>query len=157
ADGKVAPVRWMGRQTVSTRFGDPLRILPIRIAAGAIAENLPARDLLCSPDHAFLIDGVLVQARALVNGTTIRRGTDVPEIFTYWHVECDGHELILAEGLPAETFVDNVDRLAFDNWAEHLTAFPNGKPVTELPYPRAKAVRQLPPAIRKRLAGRTGV
>ena len=65
-----------------------------------------------------------------------------------------GHELILAEGVPAETFVDNVDRLAFDNWAEHQALFPDGKPVTELPYPRAKAARQIPPAIRIRLAGR---
>jgi hypothetical protein len=54
------------------------------------------------------------------NGTSIVRETDVPEVFTYYHVEVDDHSLILAENTPSETFVDNVDRLNFDNWAEHL-------------------------------------
>ena len=81
-EGRAMPVRWVGRQTVSTRFADPLRVLPIRVAAGALAENLPVRDLLVSPDHALLVDGILVQAGALVNGTTIRRETQVPVVFT---------------------------------------------------------------------------
>jgi hypothetical protein len=68
AQGRAVPVRWIGRQTVSRMFGDPMRILPIRITAGALGCNLPARDLLLSPDHALLIDGLLVQAGALVNG-----------------------------------------------------------------------------------------
>jgi hypothetical protein len=101
-----------------------------------------------------LIEGVLIQAGALVNGITIARETDVPEIITYWHVECDGHELILAEGVPAETFVDNIDRLGFDNWDEHRALYPNGKPVTELPYPRAKSIRQVPVPVRNLLARR---
>ena len=115
ADGRMAPVRWMGRQTISTRFADPLRALPIRITAGALGELMPARDLLLSPDHALLVEGVLVQAGALVNGTTIRREAGVPEVFTYWHVELHDHALVLAEGVPAETFIDNIARLAFDN------------------------------------------
>ena len=46
------------------------------------------------------------------------RETNVPKVFTYYHVEIDDHSLIMAENTPAETFVDN-DRLNFDNWAEH--------------------------------------
>ena len=154
ADGRVVPVTWIGRQTVSTRFADPLRVLPIRIRAGALGENVPARDLLLSPDHAILIDGALIHAGALVNGTSIVRETAVPDVFTYYHVEADDHSLILAEGVPAETFVDNVDRLNFDNWAEHQALYPQGKEVDELPYPRAKSHRQVPVHIRARLAGR---
>jgi autotransporter passenger strand-loop-strand repeat protein/autotransporter-associated beta strand protein len=153
-DGHSVPVRWIGRQTVSTVFGDPLRILPIRIKAGALGPDVPSRDLLLSPDHALLIDGVLIQAGALVNGTTVVRETNVPETFTYYHIELDDHSLILAENAPAETFVDNVDRLAFDNWQEYERLYPEGKSVVEMAYPRAKAYRQVPQAIRAKLAMR---
>jgi Hint domain len=71
------------------------------------------------PDHAVLVDGALIQAGALVNGTSIIRETNVQPIFTYYHVEVDDHSLILAENTLAETFVDKLDRLAFNNWAEH--------------------------------------
>jgi hypothetical protein len=157
ADGHTMPVSWLGRQTVSTVFGDPLRVLPIRVMAGALGDNLPTRDLLVSPDHALLVAGVLIQAGALVNGVSIVRETNVPQTIVYYHVEVDDHALILAEGVPAETFVDNVDRLAFDNWDEHEALYPNGKAIAELPYPRAKAHRQVPRAIRESLADRSAV
>jgi hypothetical protein len=153
-EGRAEPIRWLGRQTVSRVFADPLRVLPIRIMTGALGENVPARDLLISPDHAVLIDGVLVQAGALVNGTSIVRETKVPMTYTYYHVELDDHSLILAENLAAETFVDNVDRLAFDNWDEHEALYPDGKPIVEMPYPRAKAHRQVPRTVRAKLATR---
>jgi hypothetical protein len=156
ADGGAAPIRWLGRQTVSTRFSDPVRVLPVRIAAGALGENLPVRDLVLSPDHALLVDGVLVQAGALVNGTTIRREADVPEVFTYWHIELADHALVLAEGTPAETFIDNVARLAFDNWDEHEAAGSEA-PIAEMALPRAKSLRQVPLATRRRLADRAAL
>ncbi|GAA0591723.1 hypothetical protein GCM10009416_32660 [Craurococcus roseus] len=156
AGGGAKPVRWLGRQTVSTRFGDPLRVLPVRIAAGALGEGLPRRDLLVSADHALLVDGALVQAGALVNGTTVRREARVPEVFTYWHVELADHSLVLAEGVAAETFVDNVARMAFDNWAEHGAAG-SPAPLAEMALPRAKAVRQVPQATRRRLAARAAL
>lgn len=153
-DGREVPVCWLGRQTVSLIFADRLRVLPIRIKAGALAENVPARDLLVSPDHAMFVDGVLIHAGALVNDASIIRETDVPAVYTYYHVEVADHSLILAEGAPAETFVDNVDRLGFDNWDEYEALYPEGKTVEELPYPRAKARRQVPVAIRVALASR---
>ncbi len=153
-DGRSVPVSWLGKQTISMRFADPLRVLPIRVKAGALADNVPARDLLISPDHAVLIGGALVQAGALVNGTSIVREVRVPVTFVYYHVETDDHSLILAEGAPAETFVDTVDRLNFDNWAEHQALYPEGKTVEPLPYPRAKSHRQVPVHIRVRLAER---
>ncbi|MDD2795079.1 Hint domain-containing protein [Acidocella sp.] len=153
SDGRTAPVAWLGRQTISMVFADPLRVLPIRIRANALEEGIPARDLLLSSDHAVLIGDILVQAGALVNGISILRETDVPTVFTYYHVEVADHSLILAENTPAETFVDNVDRLNFDNWAEHQ-ALVGDTAITEMEYPRAKSARQVPKAIRQRLAER---
>ena len=156
-DGRVVPVSWLGVQTVSRRFADPLRTQPIRVKAGALGDETPCRDLLLSPDHALFIDGLLIHAGALVNGTSIIRETEMPEVFVYYHVETDDHSLILAENAPAETFVDNVDRMNFDNWAEHEALFSGGKAIDELPYPRAKARRQVPMSIRAALDARAQV
>jgi hypothetical protein len=153
-DGRGVPVRWVGVSTVATRFADRLRTLPVRIQAGALGENLPVRDLLVSPDHAMFLGGVLVQAGALVNGVSITRAADMPEIFTYYHVETADHSLILAEGAATETFVDNVARMAFDNWAEHEALYGDAPAMAELAYPRAKSARQVPMALRRELAAR---
>jgi hypothetical protein len=90
----------------------------------------------------------------LVNGTSIVRESNVPNTFTYYHIETDDHSLILAENTPAETFVDNIDHMAFDNWNEYQALYPEGKPIVEMSYPRAKSYRQVPQAIRARLADR---
>jgi hypothetical protein len=154
ADNRAEPVVWIGRRTVSRLFSDPAQVWPIRIRIGALGENVPSRDLLISPDHAILVDGMLVQAGALVNGLSITREGKVPATFTYYHVETGDHSLILAENVPAETFVDNADRLAFDNWDEHQAIYPEGKAIVEMPYPRAQSARQLPQATRERLSQR---
>ena len=141
------PVRWIGQSHIHTGFADPLRSLPIRIRQGALGGGLPVRDLLISPDHAIAIDGVLVQASALVNGSSIIRDYDVPEQFTYYHVELDSHELLLAEGIEAESFVDNVDRMHFHNWDDRTAP---ETAIAEMDLPRAKSARQVPMAIRRR-------
>lgn len=152
-DGRAVPVRWIGRQAVASMFADEL-LAPVRIRAGALADNVPSRDLLTSPDHALFMDGILVHAGALVNGSSIVRERDLPERFTYYHVEVADHSLILAESTPAETFIDNVDRQRFDNWDEYRELNAESATMTELPYPRAKAYRQVPRATRDRLEQR---
>jgi Ca2+-binding RTX toxin-like protein len=152
-DGPARPVRWIGRQTVSTRCLHPDRVRPIRIRAGALADGVPSRDLLVSPEHALFLDGNLVAAAALVNGTSITRECDVPPVFTYWHIELDVHAVIFAEDAPAESFIDNVDRLHFDNWAGHVDSIA----MAELPCPRAKSQRQVPAATRWRLTARAAM
>ncbi len=139
------PVRWIGESHVSTRFADPLRCLPIRIAAGALGGGLPQRDLLVSPDHALFLKDVLVQAAALIGQPGISRERNVPESFTYYHVELASHELLYAEGALVESFVDNVDRMHFSNWDERTAPV---EPIQEMPYPRVKSVRQLPTRLR---------
>jgi hypothetical protein len=154
ADGAARAIVWLGVQTVATRFADPLRVTPIRVRAGALADNVPARDLLLSPEHALLVEDVLIQAGALVNGMSIVRESCVPPRLAYYHVELEDHSLILAENAPAETFIDNVDRLAFDNWREHEALYPDGKAMEEMPYPRARSHRQVPQRIRAALCAR---
>ncbi|MCB4771250.1 Hint domain-containing protein [Ancylobacter sp. Lp-2] len=155
ASGETRPVRWIGRQTMHRHFGEPDRVWPIRISAGALDHNLPRSDLFVSPDHALMIDGVLVQAGALVNGTSVTRHRPSEVRFTYYHIELEDHALVLAEGVAAETFVDNVTRRRFDNYAEFEALY--GEPrqaIAEMDMPRVKSARQLPASIRERIERR---
>ncbi|HET9019899.1 MAG TPA: Hint domain-containing protein, partial [Acetobacteraceae bacterium] len=112
-DGGLAPVRWVGRRHVDCAAHPcPQDVWPVRVAAGAIAAGQPQRDLLLSPDHALLLDGVLIPVRYLLNGRTIRQ-CPVASV-CYWHVELPAHGVVLAEGLPAESYLDTGNRGAFE-------------------------------------------
>src|SRR6478752_1504198 len=115
-----------------------------------------AARLFLSPDHAILLDGCLVQAGALVNDTTIVRVRNPEPKFVYYHIELEDHALILAEGVASETFVDNVTRRRFDNYADYEAMYgQDALAILEMDVPRAKSARQLPRLIRERLAARS--
>ena len=95
---------------------------PVRIRAGALGNGLPHSDLTVTADHGMVIDGLIINASALINGTTIDwvPMDELPDRVTYYHVETEDHDVILANGAPAETFVDAVTRSHFDNHQEYL-------------------------------------
>lgn len=153
-DGRVVPVKWIGRQTVSTRFGPAERLMPVRILAGALGDGLPRRDLTLTADHALLIDGVLVNAGALVNGSTV---VQVPlaefgKTYTVYHVETDAHDIILAEGAPTETYIDYVSRRVFDNYDTYLALYGEDRAIRQMDYPRVSAARMVPAVVKARLS-----
>jgi hypothetical protein len=119
AAGAYRPIRWIGSRAMAPRrHPRPGQAQPVRIRAGALGENKPARDLCVSPGHALCLDmlgEVLVPAVTLVNGSTIVQ-EDVAHV-TYWHVELDGHDILLAEGLPAESYLDCGNRGFFGTGA----------------------------------------
>jgi hypothetical protein len=156
ADGRSVVVKWIGRQTISTRFGPARRLRPVRVRAGALGEGVPVRDLVLTADHALLLDGLLVNAGALVNGSSIDWVplAELGDRYKVYHVETADHDIILAEGAPAETFIDYLGRQAFDNYAEYVALYGAERVIDESPYPRISAARLVPPAIRARLAGR---
>ncbi len=153
AKGEPAEVKWIGRQTVSTLFTPAERLMPVRFAVGSLGDGVPNSDLTVTADHAMLIDNVLVHAGALVNGATITRVplSEMGDSYTVYHIETEEHEIILANGAPAETFIDNVSRRAFDNYAEFEALYGDVPEMEELDYPRAMSARQVPMAIKARL------
>ncbi|MBO6774952.1 MAG: Hint domain-containing protein [Marinibacterium sp.] len=51
-DDRQVVVKWVGRKTVSTKFGPAERFTPVKVSAGALGENLPTKDLIVTADHA---------------------------------------------------------------------------------------------------------
>lgn len=118
----VRPLRWLGwRRLRPATLPDPDAAFPILIRAHAIAPGCPARDLRVSPEHAILIGDALIPAHLLVNSTTIRRDRSRAHI-TYYHLELGTHDLVRANGLAAETWLDTGNRAMFANAA--ATALP---------------------------------
>ena len=118
-------IRWLGHRRIDlTAHPRPETVAPIRVHRDAFADNAPRRDLLVSPDHAIFVDGMLICARQLVNGTTIRqeRGWTVVD---YFHVELDQHAIMMAEGLPAESYLDTGNRGFFANGDAPLMLHPD--------------------------------
>jgi hypothetical protein len=94
------------------------------IRADAVSDGAPRRDLWISPDHAVLLDGALIPARLLINGASIQRD-DRCETVTYYHVELETHDILLAEALPAESYLDTGNRGMFDNADAPLVLHPD--------------------------------
>jgi hypothetical protein len=113
----LQPIRWIGHTRVDvTRQPDRSKAALILIKAGALDDGVPYRDLRVSPEHAMLLEGHLVPARLLVNGSTI-----VQEVWcqavTYWHVELESHGLLVSDGAISESYFDDGNRKHFDNHA----------------------------------------
>lgn len=114
ASGEAEAIRWIGHREIDcSAHPEPGTVWPVRIAAGAIAPGVPKRDLRVSPGHSLFFDGVLVPADYLVNGTTIVQ--EPVDRVSYWHVELDRHDLLLAEGMAAESYLDDGNRAFFAN------------------------------------------
>ncbi len=109
ASGAAKPVRWIGRRTLDLGQRAAKAAFPVVILPGAFGPGLPARLLRLSPLHCVYADGVLIPATHLVNGATIIRDTTA-KATTYYHVELDRHDILLAEGLPCESYFDSGNR-----------------------------------------------
>lgn len=129
ADHGLQEIRGIGSRSVPATG----KLAPIVFAAGTIGNG---RELAVSPQHRMLVNGprarvlfgtdeLLVPAKALVNGDTVRmrEGGWVE----YFHILLDAHEVIFANGAPAESLYPGPQALAAigaDSRAEILALFP---------------------------------
>jgi hypothetical protein len=115
------PIKWIGRQRFRKDSASWHRsVAPIRVARFALSDQYPRRDLYLSPRHSLLIDGFLIPAEWLVNGRSIvQTDSDDNHVIDYFHIELQTHEVVFAEGAPAETLLVTSGREHFANFAEY--------------------------------------
>ncbi len=152
ADGRIVNIKWIGRQMVLKLLAGP-RMQPVRFRAGALGDGLPHTDLTVTADHGMIIDDLVINASALVNHDTIDfvPENELQDQVTYYHIETEDHDVILANGAAAETFVDAVTRASFDNYAEYLDLYGAERIIPEMDRPRVSSRRLVPQAVRDRL------
>ncbi|MAQ86286.1 MAG: hypothetical protein CMH12_24330 [Maritimibacter sp.] len=130
ADGRCVTLRWVGRQSVRS---SP-ETMPVRIATGALGQDVPSRDLVVTGDHGLILDDVIVVASALVGmpGIDWVPLSDLPPAFDVFHLETDAHEVLLANGAPAESYAGPSTRPG------------DARTIPEMDLPRLGSARLLP-------------
>ncbi|HET6239482.1 MAG TPA: Hint domain-containing protein [Acetobacteraceae bacterium] len=124
-DGVARAIRWIGHRHVELlRHKAPALVRPIIIHADAFADGVPRCDLWLSPDHAVLLDGVLVPVTQLINGASVQRDIQCRAV-AFYHVELDAHDILLAENLPAESYLDTGNRKHFENAGMSIVLHPD--------------------------------
>jgi hypothetical protein len=115
-DHGLQPVRWIGACHVrAAEMRRRPQLAPVRIARGALGAGLPSRELVVSPQHRLLlqsrisdrmfgIGGVLVPALRLAELPGVSRETAARDV-RYFHLLFDAHEIVFAEGCPAESLL----------------------------------------------------
>ena len=114
--GESKPIVWIGfGRDLVTRANRLAR--PIVVRRGALADDVPRRDLYLTHGHALYLEGVLIPVEHLVNHRSIL-WDDTARVVEYYHIELADHDVVLAEGAPAESYYDASNRAQFLNTRE---------------------------------------
>ncbi len=128
--GGTRAIQWIGRQVFAAHS---VAEFPVHIRAGALGEQMPARDLWVSPGHSMLIEGRLILAKLLVNGVTITQGPVMGAVIEYFNLDLGEHDCVIAEGTWSETFADAPGlRGQFHNAESYEALYPDASPPAEL-------------------------
>ena len=107
-------VVWIGKGKVLATRGRRSAATPVIVRKGALADNVPNRDLHVTKAHSLYIDNVLIPVEFLVNHRTILWDDRAQEVAIY-HVELDSHDVLIANGAAAESYRDDGNRWLFQN------------------------------------------
>ncbi len=114
ASGDVRPITWIGNGRVLATRGARNAATPVIVRKGALADNVPHRDLHMTKGHSLYIDSALIPVETLVNHRSILWDDRAQEVEIY-HIELETHDVLIAEGAPAESYRDDGNRWQFRN------------------------------------------
>ncbi|MFT9298901.1 MAG: Hint domain-containing protein, partial [Gluconobacter sp.] len=108
-------VSWAGKAhcVVRPEKADDEAGYPVRILENAIAQGVPFQDMLVTSEHCLFLDGKFIPARMLVNGRSIYYDKSFTS-YDYFHIETEGHSVIMANGALTESYLDTGNRRAFE-------------------------------------------
>jgi hypothetical protein len=107
-------VTWVGTGKVLATRGQRGVATPVIVRRGALGDSLPHSDLHVTKAHSLYIDEVLIPVEFLVNHRTILWDDHAQEVEIY-HVELESHDILIANGAPAESYRDDGNRWLFQN------------------------------------------
>jgi T5SS/PEP-CTERM-associated repeat protein len=149
AGGRRRPVTWIGQGRVLATRGRRNAATPVIVRKGALGPNVPHKDLRVTKGHALYLDGVLIPVEFLVNHRSILWDDQAQEVALY-HIELETHDVLLANGAPAESYRDDGNRWLFQNansgWDQQVKA----------PYARVVTGGTLVDEVWRRLLERAG-
>jgi autotransporter passenger strand-loop-strand repeat protein len=114
AAGNQRRLCWIGQGRALATRGRRTAATPLIVRKGALADNVPHRDLRITKGHALYIDEVLIPVEFLVNHRSILWDDRAQEV-TVFHLELDAHDVLVADGAPAESYRDDGNRWLFHN------------------------------------------
>ncbi len=112
--GGFQPIVWIGTGRVLATRGRRNAATPVIVRKGALGDNVPHHDLRVTKAHSLYLDGVLVPVEFLVNHHSILWDDQVQEA-TLYHIELAAHDVLFANGAPAESYRDDGNRWLFRN------------------------------------------
>jgi hypothetical protein len=114
ASGETKSLVWIGTGQAVVSRGRRTAATPVIVRKGALADNVPHRDLRITKGHSLYLDGVLIPVEYLINHRSVL-WDDMAQVVTVYHLELQQHDLLLANGAPAESFRDDGNRWLFQN------------------------------------------
>jgi hypothetical protein len=114
AGGAVRPIAWVGTGSVLATRGRRNAATPVIVRKGALGDNVPYQDLRVTKGHSLLIDDVLIPVEFLVNHRSVLWDDRAQEVKLY-HIELETHDVLVANGAPAESYRDDGNRWLFQN------------------------------------------
>jgi hypothetical protein len=114
--GQARTIVWIGTGQVSATRG---AAAPVIVRKGALADQVPHRDLRVTKGHALYVDDVLIPVEYLINHRSILWDDGARDVQLY-HIELETHDVLLANGAPAESYRDDGNRWLFQNARDGL-------------------------------------